>query len=91
MDVLPEMFSLRRPQQEKARDDWEDQLHRQIGQLKVEEGKRKPYMKVDPKSTGVDESWVSFDWQAARAAGESAEKKSITSKKKTKKWWEFWK
>jgi len=36
LDVLPEMFSLRRPQQEKSRDDLEDELYRQIGQLKVE-------------------------------------------------------
>jgi transposase len=36
LDVLPEMFSNRRPQQEKARDELEAELFRQIGQLKYE-------------------------------------------------------
>lgn len=36
LDVLPEVFSNRRPQQEKARDEIEAELYRQIGQLKVE-------------------------------------------------------
>ena len=36
LDVLPEAFSNRRPQEEKARDDVEAELYRQIGQLKVE-------------------------------------------------------
>jgi len=36
LDVLPEMFSNRRPQQEKDRDELEAELFRQIGQLKVE-------------------------------------------------------
>ena len=34
LDVLPEAFSNRRPQEEKARDDVEAELYRQIGQLK---------------------------------------------------------
>jgi putative transposase len=36
LDMLPEVFSNRRPQQEKARDELEAELYRQIGQLKVE-------------------------------------------------------
>ena len=36
LDMLPEVFSHRRPQQEKARDELEAELYRQIGQLKVE-------------------------------------------------------
>jgi len=36
LDVLPEVFSNRRPQQQKARDEIEAELYRQIGQLKVE-------------------------------------------------------
>jgi transposase-like protein len=36
LDMLPEIFSNRRPQQEKARDELEAELYRQIGQLKVE-------------------------------------------------------
>jgi putative transposase len=36
LDVLPEVFSNRRPQEEKARDEVEAELYRQIGQLKVE-------------------------------------------------------
>ncbi len=36
LGVLPEMFSRRRPQEEKSRDDLESELYRQIGQLKVE-------------------------------------------------------
>ena len=36
LDVLPEVFSNRRPQEAKARDDVEAELYRQIGQLKVE-------------------------------------------------------
>ena len=36
LDVLPEMFSQRRPQQEKSHDDLVAELYRQIGQLKVE-------------------------------------------------------
>ena len=36
LDVLPEVFSNRRPQHEKARDEIEAELYRQIGQLKVE-------------------------------------------------------
>lgn len=36
LDVLPEMFSNRRPQQEKSRDELEAELFRQIGQLKFE-------------------------------------------------------
>ena len=34
--VLPEMFSRRRPQEERSRDELEAELYRQIGQLKVE-------------------------------------------------------
>jgi putative transposase len=34
--MLPEVFSNRQPQQERARDDMEAELYRQIGQLKVE-------------------------------------------------------
>lgn len=36
LETLPEMFSHRRPQQEKSREDVEAELYRQIGQLKVE-------------------------------------------------------
>jgi transposase len=36
LDVLPEVFSNRRPKQEKDRDELEAELFRQIGQLKVE-------------------------------------------------------
>jgi transposase len=36
LEVLPEVFSNRRPQEEKARDEVEAELYRQIGQLKVE-------------------------------------------------------
>jgi putative transposase len=36
LEMLPEMFSNRRPQREKARDELEAELYRQIGQLKVE-------------------------------------------------------
>jgi putative transposase len=36
LEMLPEVFSNRRPQQERARDDMEAELYRQIGQLKVE-------------------------------------------------------
>jgi putative transposase len=36
LDVLLEMFSNHRPQQEKARDELEAELFRQIGQLKVQ-------------------------------------------------------
>jgi len=36
LEILPEIFSNRRPQQEKARDELEAELYRQIGQLKVE-------------------------------------------------------
>jgi transposase-like protein len=36
LEMLPEMFSQRRPQQEKSRDELEAELYRQIGQLKVE-------------------------------------------------------
>ncbi len=36
MAVLPEMFSPRRPQEKKSRDELEAELYRQIGQLKVE-------------------------------------------------------
>jgi transposase-like protein len=36
LEVLPEVFSNRRPQQEKARDEMVAELYRQIGQLKVE-------------------------------------------------------
>jgi transposase len=36
LDVLPGVFSNRRPQQEKDRDELEAELYRQIGQLKVE-------------------------------------------------------
>jgi len=34
--MLPELFSQRRPQREKAHDELEAELYRQIGQLKVE-------------------------------------------------------
>jgi putative transposase len=33
---MPELFSHRRPQEEKSRDELEAELYRQIGQLKVE-------------------------------------------------------
>ena len=36
LEVLPGVFSNRRPQQEKARDEMVAELYRQIGQLKVE-------------------------------------------------------
>jgi putative transposase len=36
LEMLPELFSQRRPQQEKARDELEAEFCRQIGQLKVE-------------------------------------------------------
>ena len=36
LGVLPEVFSNRRPKQEKDRDELEAELFRQIGQLKVE-------------------------------------------------------
>jgi transposase len=36
LDALPEAFSNRRPQEEKARDDVEAELYWQIGQLKVD-------------------------------------------------------
>jgi putative transposase len=36
LDVLPGVFSNRRPKQEKDRDELEAELFRQIGQLKVE-------------------------------------------------------
>jgi putative transposase len=36
LEMLPEVFSHRRPQQEKAREELEAELYRQIGQLKVE-------------------------------------------------------
>jgi putative transposase len=36
MDELPELFSSRRPQQEKAREELEADLYQQIGQLKME-------------------------------------------------------
>jgi hypothetical protein len=36
LEVLPEVFSNRRPKQEKDRDELEAELFRQIGQLKVE-------------------------------------------------------
>lgn len=36
LGMLPEIFSNRRPQQEKERDELEAELYRQIGQLKVE-------------------------------------------------------
>lgn len=36
LENLPEMFSHRRSQQEKSREDVEAELYRQIGQLKVE-------------------------------------------------------
>jgi transposase-like protein len=36
LEVLPEVFSNRRPQREKDRDELEAELFRQIGQLKVE-------------------------------------------------------
>jgi transposase-like protein len=36
LEILPEMFSTRKPYQEKAREELIDELFRQIGQLKVE-------------------------------------------------------
>jgi len=36
LEVLPEVFSNRRPQQERAQDEMVAELYRQIGQLKVE-------------------------------------------------------
>jgi len=36
LEVLPEVFSNRRPREEKTRDELEAELYRQIGQLKVE-------------------------------------------------------
>lgn len=36
LEILPEMFSNRKPQQEKAQDELLDELYRQIGRLKVE-------------------------------------------------------
>lgn len=36
MEQLPELFSSRRPQQEKAREELEAELYQQIGQLKME-------------------------------------------------------
>jgi putative transposase len=36
LERLPELFSNRRPQQEKARDELEGELYRQIGQLQME-------------------------------------------------------
>ena len=36
LEMLPELFSQRRPQREKAHDELEAELYRQIGQLKVE-------------------------------------------------------
>ena len=36
LEILPEMFSTRKPHQEKAREELIDELFRQIGQLKVE-------------------------------------------------------
>ena len=36
MEQLPELFSSRRPQQEKAREEIEAELYQQIGQLKME-------------------------------------------------------
>lgn len=36
LEILPEVFSNRRPKQEKDRDELEAELFRQIGQLKVE-------------------------------------------------------
>ena len=36
MEQLPELFSSRRPQQEKAREELEAELFQQIGQLKME-------------------------------------------------------
>jgi len=36
MEQLPELFSNRRPQQEKAREELEAELYQQIGQLKME-------------------------------------------------------
>jgi transposase len=36
LDILPEVFSNRRPQEEKSRGDMEAELYRQIGQFKVE-------------------------------------------------------
>ena len=48
-----------------------------------------PYLKDKPKSTGVSESWVSFDRQVAETASDEAEKKYAAINKK--KWWEFWK
>jgi hypothetical protein len=38
MDELPELFSSRRPQQEKAREELEAELYQQIGQLKPDQG-----------------------------------------------------
>ena len=36
MEQLPDLFSGRRPQQEKAREEIEAELYQQIGQLKME-------------------------------------------------------
>jgi putative transposase len=36
MEQLPELFSSRRPRQEKAREELEAELYQQIGQLKME-------------------------------------------------------
>lgn len=36
LEILPEMFSNRKPQEEKAQDELVDELYRQIGRLKVE-------------------------------------------------------
>ena len=36
MEQLPELFTNRRPQQEKAREELEAELYQQIGQLKME-------------------------------------------------------
>ena len=36
MEQLPELFSSRRPQQEKVREELEAELYQQIGQLKME-------------------------------------------------------
>ena len=36
LERLPELFSNRRPQQEKAREELEGELYRQIGQLQME-------------------------------------------------------
>jgi len=36
LEMLPELFSSRRPQQEKARDEIEAELYQEIGKLKME-------------------------------------------------------